>query len=199
MARAVYYTAGGCVTRRRRAMLSGMDAEHLPSLTAAVNDVLRWRRLLARAIEFRDYAASRMREPRTVRGDRAARETRETRETMRRWHEVSAKRADDAARELARAEETLRRIAPSSRALSRPPSSRAGRPQCAARCRDGHACRAPCAVGADGRVRSRCRMHGGASTGPRTPEGRARAMEALARATAVRRARSMAARTAAAA
>lgn len=192
----MYYTAGGCVTRRRRAMLSGMDAEYLPSLTAAVNDVLRWRRLLARAIEFRDYAAARMREPRPARGDHAARETRES---MRRWHAVSAKRAEDAARELARAEETLRRIAPSSRALSRPPSSRAGRPQCAARCRDGHACRAPCAVGADGRVRSRCRMHGGASTGPRTPEGRARAMEALARATAARRARSMAARAAAAA
>ena len=47
---------------------------------------------------------------------------------------------------------------------------------CGARCRDGHACRAPRVPG-----RRRCRMHGGLSTGPRTPEGMARALEALRR------------------
>lgn len=47
--------------------------------------------------------------------------------------------------------------------------------KCHARCRDGHACRAPCVRG-----RRRCKLHGGLSTGPRTPEGRERALAALA-------------------
>jgi hypothetical protein len=42
------------------------------------------------------------------------------------------------------------------------------RPKCRARCRGGHSCRATVV---DGTLR--CRMHGGLSTGPRTPEGRA--------------------------
>lgn len=42
------------------------------------------------------------------------------------------------------------------------------RPKCGARCRDGHAC---LATVVDGTLR--CRLHGGLSTGPRTPEGRA--------------------------
>jgi len=46
---------------------------------------------------------------------------------------------------------------------------------CAARCRDGHACRAPRVRG-----RRRCKLHGGLSTGPRTDEGKARALAALA-------------------
>ncbi len=54
---------------------------------------------------------------------------------------------------------------------------------CGARCRDGHACRAPVVRG-----RRRCRRHGGASTGPRTDEGRARALGALVRVNAARRA-----------
>lgn len=45
---------------------------------------------------------------------------------------------------------------------------KAERPKCKARCRDGHACRAIVAPG-----RRRCRVHGGASTGPRTAEGKA--------------------------
>lgn len=54
------------------------------------------------------------------------------------------------------------------------------RPRCGARCRDGHACRAP-AVWDHRRDRprnGRCRMHGGLSTGPKTPEGRQRIVAA---------------------
>lgn len=62
---------------------------------------------------------------------------------------------------------------------------RCRRPRCGARCRDGHACRAAVVVRRDksGHViaAARCRMHGGCSTGPRTPEGRARSLAALAR------------------
>lgn len=52
--------------------------------------------------------------------------------------------------------------------------SRRGRPQCGARTRTGHPCRALVhwPKGAT-EGRKRCRMHGGLSTGPRTPEGRA--------------------------
>lgn len=61
---------------------------------------------------------------------------------------------------------------------------------CGARCRDGHACRAPVVIAwsTDGgwREAARCRMHGGLSTGPRTPEGRRRALDALARGRAAR-------------
>src|SRR4051794_25851365 len=45
-------------------------------------------------------------------------------------------------------------------------------PECGAKCRDGHACRAKVVFG-----KERCRMHGGASTGPRTAAGRARIAE----------------------
>jgi hypothetical protein len=46
------------------------------------------------------------------------------------------------------------------------------RPLCSARCRDGHPCRARIALNPHtGKLSSRCRMHGGLSTGPRTPEG----------------------------
>ncbi len=45
--------------------------------------------------------------------------------------------------------------------------------KCGAKCRDGHACQASPVAG-----RRRCRMHGGASTGPKTPEGRQRIREA---------------------
>lgn len=55
----------------------------------------------------------------------------------------------------------------------------AGDGRCHARCRDGHACRAPAVKG-----RRRCKLHGGLSTGPRTPEGKVRALAALASARA---------------
>ncbi len=67
-------------------------------------------------------------------------------------------------------------------AVCRPPRRR--RPRCGARCRDGHPCAAAVVVvRTDEGVRyaARCRMHGGLSTGPRTAEGRRRALDALAR------------------
>ena len=57
----------------------------------------------------------------------------------------------------------------------RPPKT--ARPRCGARCRDGHLCLAPVVIAADGsgqsRVRRRCKLHGGLSTGPKTAKGRA--------------------------
>ncbi len=53
------------------------------------------------------------------------------------------------------------------------------RPRCGARCRAGHACRAPVVLRVDGTLAKRCRMHGGLSTGARSPEGQARALAAL--------------------
>ena len=55
------------------------------------------------------------------------------------------------------------------------PRARYVPPQCGARCRDGHPCKAATML-----WKSRCRMHGGASTGPRTPEGKAKALACLA-------------------
>lgn len=53
---------------------------------------------------------------------------------------------------------------------ARHPNSRRNKPRCGARCiRDGHACQGPCVPGRD-----RCKWHGGLSTGPKTPEGKAR-------------------------
>lgn len=72
-------------------------------------------------------------------------------------------------------------------AVCRPPRRR--RSRCGARCRDGHPCAAAVVVQRtdDGvRYAARCRMHGGLSTGPRTPEGRRRALDALARGRAAR-------------
>jgi hypothetical protein len=48
------------------------------------------------------------------------------------------------------------------------------RPRCGARTRAGGSCKAPVVRG-----KSRCRMHGGLSTGPRTAEGKARTLAAL--------------------
>lgn len=53
------------------------------------------------------------------------------------------------------------------------------RTRCGARCRDGHACRAPVVLRVDGTLARRCRMHGGLSTGARSPTGQARALAAL--------------------
>ncbi len=57
------------------------------------------------------------------------------------------------------------------------------RPKCGAKCRDGHACQAPAVWDyEDNQPRNgRCRIHGGLSTGPKTPEGRARIGEAAKR------------------
>lgn len=54
------------------------------------------------------------------------------------------------------------------------------RPICGARCRDGHPCKAKVVVDSKtGKpLNKRCRMHGGLSTGPRTPEGKKRISEA---------------------
>lgn len=65
----------------------------------------------------------------------------------------------------------------SARPEARPP--REERPRCGARCRNGSACQAPVVWHAGEPPRRRCRMHGGASTGPRTPEGRARSLAAI--------------------
>lgn len=70
-------------------------------------------------------------------------------------------------------------------ALRLPPGGR-----CAARCRDGHPCGAPRVKG-----RARCKLHGGRSTGPRTAEGKARALGALRRSVEARRAPSVEAST----
>ena len=81
---------------------------------------------------------------------------------------------------LARAQRTLdavnrRRIAREASA-ARLSVAPVARPQCGARCRDGHPCVAPAVWSTStGAPRNgRCRMHGGLSTGPRTPDGRAR-------------------------
>lgn len=59
-------------------------------------------------------------------------------------------------------------------------TERSKRPKCGAKCRDGHACRAPVVWDKEyNRPRNgRCKLHGGKSTGPRTPEGKARIAEA---------------------
>lgn len=68
-------------------------------------------------------------------------------------------------------------------ACGRPPP-KSTRPCCGARTRAGTPCMRRVAVvrGTSRRlVRRRCVLHGGASTGPRTPDGRRRSLEALAR------------------
>lgn len=58
----------------------------------------------------------------------------------------------------------------------RPFVDESGKPRCGARCRDGH----PCKAQGLGRGH-RCKNHGGQSTGPKTEDGKRRALEALAR------------------
>jgi hypothetical protein len=67
---------------------------------------------------------------------------------------------------------------------------RRSRPRCGARCRDGHACRAPVVwdLVRDRPLNGRCKMHGGFSTGPKTPEAKARCAEGRRRYWAARRA-----------
>ena len=54
------------------------------------------------------------------------------------------------------------------------PARKADRPKCGARTRRGTACMAPRVPG-----KQRCKLHGGRSTGPRSPEGKARALANL--------------------
>lgn len=54
-----------------------------------------------------------------------------------------------------------------------PPGDPSEAPRCGARTRENQPCRAPAVRG-----KERCRMHGGRSTGPRTPEGRERSTRA---------------------
>jgi hypothetical protein len=57
------------------------------------------------------------------------------------------------------------------------------RPKCGAKCRDGHACQAPVAWNPHfNRQATRCRLHGGLSSGPRSPEGKLASLAALNRA-----------------
>jgi hypothetical protein len=51
-------------------------------------------------------------------------------------------------------------------------------PRCGAKTRKGTPCRSPAMVNPQTGKRIRCRMHGGACTGPRTPEGKARSAAA---------------------
>jgi len=53
-----------------------------------------------------------------------------------------------------------------------PPGDLRNVPRCGAKTRRGTPCRAPAMAN------GRCRMHGGKSTGPRTPEGRERSQKA---------------------
>ncbi len=55
------------------------------------------------------------------------------------------------------------------------------RPKCGAKTRKGTPCRAPAVWDRerDRPMNGRCRMHGGLSTGPKTPEGRARTLANL--------------------
>lgn len=72
-----------------------------------------------------------------------------------------------------------------------PQTPRKDRPRCGARTRQGNPCQAtPIWDEAQNRPRNgRCRNHGGLSTGARTPEGKARADEALRRGRETRRLR----------
>lgn len=56
------------------------------------------------------------------------------------------------------------------------------RPKCGARTRKGHSCRNRVTISPlTGNPAKRCKFHGGRSTGPRTPDGKAAALAALAR------------------
>lgn len=82
---------------------------------------------------------------------------------------------DEARRELETLRQCLERAGP-------PSAPRA--PRCGARTRGGRPCEAPAVMegGYHRRPRNgRCRLHGGLSTGPRTPEGIARCVEILAK------------------
>lgn len=59
-----------------------------------------------------------------------------------------------------------------------PPGDPSTAQRCGARTRSGGVCQAPAMVNPRTGKRLRCRLHGGASSGPRTPEGRERCAQA---------------------
>ena len=73
----------------------------------------------------------------------------------------------------------LQRWENDARIRNRKRTPKSDRPRCGARCRDGHACQAQAVWDRTrGIIRNgRCRMHGGLSTGPKTPEGKRRSRE----------------------
>lgn len=54
-----------------------------------------------------------------------------------------------------------------------PPDPKSERPKCGARTRKGTPCAATVCLRPDGSAAKRCKLHGGKSTGPKSPEGRA--------------------------
>jgi len=71
-------------------------------------------------------------------------------------------------------------VAVARRELERWRDMKRNRPRCgASRKSDGQPCQAPCFKRKDGTVAKRCRLHGGASTGPKSPEGKAVALANL--------------------
>lgn len=82
-------------------------------------------------------------------------------------------------RSLWRLLEKLQRWEDEARIRERKRTPKAERPRCGARCRDGHPCQARAVWDRErGEIRNaRCRLHGGLSTGPKTPEGKLRSRE----------------------
>ena len=80
-------------------------------------------------------------------------------------------------------------LAVSARRLNRTPRSE--RQRCGAKCRDGHPCQAPTVWNpiTNAPKNGRCKLHGGASTGPVTPRGKLICAEARIRGLETRRAR----------
>jgi hypothetical protein len=74
----------------------------------------------------------------------------------------------------------LTRIANPRPKAKEPQPPRGERPKCGAKTREGRPCLAPAAWDRAARAprNGRCKNHGGASTGPKTPEGKARVAEA---------------------
>ncbi len=87
---------------------------------------------------------------------------------------------------LERSNRALQRII---REYDRRVTKKRDRPLCGAMTRAGIPCQARAVwdTDKDKPRNGRCRMHGGLSTGPRTPEGKRRSLDALARAVQARR------------
>jgi hypothetical protein len=90
---------------------------------------------------------------------------------------AAQKAADERRRQEAEGEQPKLHAAPGQRRGQLKNGNPAGdylaAPRCGAHTRSGHSCRQP-AMASPGGSRGRCRMHGGRSTGARTPEGQAR-------------------------
>ena len=91
------------------------------------------------------------------------------------------------ARDMGNVQSIANRLASTARHLRRPHREpKSERPKCGARTRAGGLCKAPRYRRPDGRVSPKCRMHGSLG-GPRTPEGKARSLAALAKFNAERK------------